>query len=167
MPTLAPSSPPPSAVCLTHLHLECFIILQLLLPFLIVVIATGGLMDHVEEVGVTNVEAVVSAEGAPPVLERHSQDFVCEGPLQAHELGLPSHLQLDGFLLLVAVHYLEVHWHVLRLAQKKIDEKDDTSNLRHRYVLHLTRVLTRYFALRWYFFRITAKLLGSMMGRES
>jgi len=31
-------------------------------------------------------------------------------------------------------------------------------------------VLTRYFALRWYFwyfFRITAKLLGSAMGRES
>jgi len=91
--TPAPSSPPPSAVCLAHLHLELsFIILQLLLPFLIVVIATGGLMDHVEEVGVTNVEAVVSAEGAPPVLERHSQDFVRAGPLQAHEPGLTSHL---------------------------------------------------------------------------
>ena len=65
------------------------------------------------------------------------------------------------------MRYLEVHWYVLRLAQKKIDEKDDTGNLRHRYVLCLTRVLTKYFALRLYFFRITAKLLGSTMGRES
>jgi len=65
------------------------------------------------------------------------------------------------------VRYLEVHWHVLYLTQKKIDEKDDTSNLRHQYILRLVRVLTRYFALRWYFFRINAKLLGSTMGRES
>ena len=65
------------------------------------------------------------------------------------------------------MRYLEVHWHVLRLAQKKIDEKDDTGNLRHRYVLRLALVLTRYFALRWYFFKITAKLLGSAMGKES
>ena len=70
MPTLAPSSPPPSAVCLVHLNLELgFIILQLLLPFLIVVIAAGGLTDHAEEAGVADVEVVVSAEGAPPVLE--------------------------------------------------------------------------------------------------
>ena len=82
MSTLAPSSPPPSAVCLAHLHLELsFIILQLLLPFLIVVIAAGGLTDHAEEAGVADVEVVVSAEGAPPVLERHSPDFVHEGPL--------------------------------------------------------------------------------------
>jgi len=68
--TLAPSSSPPSAVCLAHLHLELsFIILQLLLPFLIVVIAAGGLTDHAEEAGVADVEVVVSAEGAPPVLE--------------------------------------------------------------------------------------------------
>ena len=119
MSTLAPSSPPPSAVCLTHLDLERFIVLQLL-PFLVVVIATGGLMDHVEEAGVTDVEAVVSTEGTPLVLERHSQDFVCEGPLQAHELGLPSHLQLDDLSLLVAMRYLEVHWHVLRLTQKRL-----------------------------------------------
>jgi hypothetical protein len=31
----------------------------------------------------------------------------------------------------------------------------------------LARVLTRYFTLRWYFFKITAKLLGSVMGWES
>ena len=68
--TLAPSSPPPSAICLAHLHLELsFIILLLLLPFLVLVIAIGGLTDHAEEAGVTDVEVVVSAEGAPPVLE--------------------------------------------------------------------------------------------------
>ena len=91
--TLAPSSPPPSIVCLAHLHLELsFIVLQLLLPFLVVVIVASGLMDHIEEAGVADIEVVVSAEGAPPVLERHSQDFVHAGPLQALEPGLPSHL---------------------------------------------------------------------------
>ena len=66
------------------------------------------------------------------------------------------------------MRYLEVHWHILRLAQKKIDDKEDNGNLRHhRYILYLVRVLTRYFALRWYFYRITAKLLGSTMDRES
>ena len=65
------------------------------------------------------------------------------------------------------MRYLEVHWHVLHLAQKEIDEKDNTGNLRHRYVLRLALVLTGYFALRWYFFRFTRKLLGFMMGRES
>ena len=88
-----PNSPPPSTVCLVHLHLELsFIILQLLLPFLIIVIVPSGLADHAEEAGVANIEVVVSAEGAPPVLERHSLDFVHEDPLQAHALGLPSHL---------------------------------------------------------------------------
>ena len=169
MSTLAPSSPPPSAICLVHLHLELsFIILQLLLPFLIIIIAVGGLADHAEEVGVADVEVVVNAEGAPPVLERHSTYFVHEGPLQAHAPELPSHLQLDDVSLLVLMRSLKVHWYVLRLAQKKTDDKEDNGNLRHRrYVLHLARVLPKYFALRWYFFRITAKLLGSMMGRES
>ena len=70
MSTLASSSPQPSAICLAHLHLELsFIVLQLLLPFLVVVIAAGGLTDHAEEAGVADVEVVVSAEGAPPVLE--------------------------------------------------------------------------------------------------
>jgi hypothetical protein len=49
-------------------------------------------MNHVEEVGVANVEVVARAEVGPPVLDGHSQDFVHGGPLQAHELGLPSHL---------------------------------------------------------------------------
>jgi len=118
--------------------------------------------------GVTNIEVVVSAEGAPPVPKRHSQDFVHVGPLQANEPGLPSHLQLDDASLLVVVRSLKVHWHVLRLAQKKTDDKEDNGNLRHHwYVLCLTRVLIRYFALRWYFFRITTKLLDSIMDRES
>ena len=86
-------------------------------------------MDHAEEAGVTDIEVVACAELVPPILERHAHFVVCVGPLQAHKLGLPNHLQLDSFLLLVAVRYLKVHWHVLRLAQKKIDEKDDTSNL--------------------------------------
>ena len=82
MSTLVQSSLPPSAVCILHLHLEfSFIVLQLLLPILIVVIAIGRLTDHAKEAGVTNVEVVVSAEGAPPVLERYSQDFVRAGPL--------------------------------------------------------------------------------------
>jgi hypothetical protein len=88
--------------------------------------------------------------------------------LQAHRPGLPSHLQLDDVPLLVVLCSLEVHWHVLCLAQKKTDDKEDNGNLRHhRYVMRLTRVLTKYFALRWYFFRIITKLLGSAMGRES
>ena len=70
MSTLALSSPPPSAVCLAHLHLELsFIVLLLLLPFLVLVITTGGLTDHAEEAGVADVEVVVSAEGAPPIHE--------------------------------------------------------------------------------------------------
>ena len=69
MSTLAPSSPPPSVVCLAHLHLELsFIVLQLL-PFLIIVIAVGGLMDHAKEAGVTDIEVVACAELIPPVLE--------------------------------------------------------------------------------------------------
>ena len=92
MSTLMPSSLPPSVVCLAHLHLELsFIVLQLLLPFLVVIVASG-LTDHTEGAGVTDVEVVVNAEGAPPILERHSQDFVRVGPLQAHKPGLPSHL---------------------------------------------------------------------------
>ena len=93
MSTLEPSSLPPSTVCLVHLHLELtFIVHQLLLPFPIVIIATGGLVDHFEEASVADVEVVVSIEFAPPVLERHSQDFILDGPLQAHEPELPSHL---------------------------------------------------------------------------
>ena len=70
MSTLALSSPPPSVVCLAHLHLELsFIILLLLLQFLILIIATGGLVDHAEEAGVTNVEVVACVELIPPVLE--------------------------------------------------------------------------------------------------
>jgi hypothetical protein len=80
-------------------------------------IAAGGLMDHAEEAGVADVEVVVSAEGAPPVLEWHSQDFVRQGPLQAHEPGQPSHLQLDHVPLLVVMRSLKVHWHILCLAQ--------------------------------------------------
>ena len=83
MSTLALSSPPPSAVHLTHLHLE--------LSF-IIVIAAGSLANHIEEVGVADNEVVGSVELIPPTLERHSQDFVHEGPLQAHEPGLSSHL---------------------------------------------------------------------------
>ena len=92
-----PSSPQPSTVRLAHLHLELsFIILLLLLPFLILIITTGGLMDHTEESGVTDVEVVACAERVPPILER------C-----AH---------LNGFPLLVVVCYLKVHWQVLHLA---------------------------------------------------
>ena len=66
--TLAPSSPPPSIVCLVYLHLELsFIILHLLL--LVIFIALGGHADHAEEAGVADVEVVVSTEGAPPILE--------------------------------------------------------------------------------------------------
>ena len=67
---LAPSSPQPSVVRLAHLHLELsFIILLLLLPFLVLITAAGGLVDHVEEVGVTDVEVVACAELIPPILE--------------------------------------------------------------------------------------------------
>ena len=70
MSTLAPSSLPPSIVCLVHLHLELsFIILLLLLPFLVIIIIVGGFIDHAEEAGVADVEVVVSAEGTPLVLE--------------------------------------------------------------------------------------------------
>jgi hypothetical protein len=46
------------------------------------------------------------------------------------------------------MRYLKVQWHDLRLEQKNIDEKDDSGNLRHRYVLRQVQVLTRYFTLR-------------------
>ena len=91
MSTLAPSSSQPSTIHLAHLHLELsFIVLLLLLPFLILVITAGGLMDHTEEAGVTNVEVVACTELVPPVLERRAHFVVHAGPLQAHELGLPS-----------------------------------------------------------------------------
>jgi hypothetical protein len=51
------------------------------------------------------------------------------GCYKPHEPGLPSHLQLDDALLLVVIRSLEVHWHVLHLAQKKIDDKEDNGNL--------------------------------------
>ena len=93
MSTLAPSSPQPSAVRLEHLHLELsFIVLLLLLPFLILVIAVGGLVDHDEEAGVADVEVVACAELVPPILEQRAHFVVREGPLKAHEPGLPSHL---------------------------------------------------------------------------
>ena len=89
MSSLALSSPPPSTICLAHLHLELsFIILLLFLPFLIVVIAASALIDHVEEAGVTDIEVVACAEIIPPVLETHAHIIVHEGPIQAHELGL-------------------------------------------------------------------------------
>ena len=70
MSTLAPSSPPPSAVCLVHLHLELsFIVLLLRLPFLVLVIAAGGLTDHAKEAGVADVEVVACIELVPTVLE--------------------------------------------------------------------------------------------------
>ena len=59
MSTLALSSPQPSAVRLAHLHLELsFIVLLLLLPFLVLVIAARGLVDHAEEAGVVDIEVV-------------------------------------------------------------------------------------------------------------
>jgi hypothetical protein len=66
---------------------------------------------------------VATTELVPLVLERHAHFVVHAGPLQGHELGLPSHLQLDGLPLLVVVLYLEVHWHVLCLAQKRLMRK--------------------------------------------
>ena len=70
MSTIAPSSPQPSAVRLAHLHLELsFIVLLQLLPFLVLVIAAGGLVDHAEEAGVTNIEVVACAKLIPPILE--------------------------------------------------------------------------------------------------
>ena len=93
MSALAPSSPQPSIVCLAHLHLELsFIVLQLLLLFLVIIIAIGGLMDHAEEAGVVDIEVVACAELIPPVLERCVHFVIHEGPIQAHALGLTSHL---------------------------------------------------------------------------
>ena len=110
MSTLAPSSPQPSVVRLAHLHLELsFIILLLLLLFLVLVITVGGLADHAEEAGVVDIEVVACAELVPPILETCEHFIVCEGPIQAHEPGLPSHLQLVDLPLLVAMHDLEVH----------------------------------------------------------
>ena len=110
MSTLAPSSPQPSVVRLAHLHLELsFIVLLLILPFLVLVIAAGGLVDHAKEVGVTDVGVVACTELVPPLLERHTHFVVHAGPLQGHEPGLPSHQQLNSLLLLVAMRYLEVH----------------------------------------------------------
>ena len=91
MSTLASSSPQPSAVHLAHLHVELSFIILLLLPFLVLVVIVGGLMDHAEEAGVTDVEVVACAELVPPVLERRAHFVVCAGPLQAHEPRLPSH----------------------------------------------------------------------------
>ena len=69
MSTLALSSPQPSAVHLAHLHFELsFIILLLFLPFLILVIATGGLVDHAEEASVADVKVVACAKLVPPIL---------------------------------------------------------------------------------------------------
>jgi len=93
MSTLAPSSPPPSVVCLAHLHLKLsFIAFLVLLPFLIIIIAVGGLVDHAEEASVTDVEVVACAELILPILERRAHFVVHACPLQGHELGLPSHL---------------------------------------------------------------------------
>ena len=70
MSILAPSSPHPSTIHLAHLHLELsFIVLLLLLPFLVLVITIGGLVDHAKEAGVTDVEVVACTELVPPVLE--------------------------------------------------------------------------------------------------
>jgi len=58
--TLAPSSSPPSIVCLAHLHLE--------LSFIVIIIAVGGLADHAKEAIVVDIEVVVSVEGTHPYL---------------------------------------------------------------------------------------------------
>ena len=92
MSTLALSSPQPSAVRLAHLHLELSFIVLLLLPFLVLIISTGGLTDHAKEAGVADVEVVACAKLVPHVLETHAHFIVHEGPIQAHKLGLPSHL---------------------------------------------------------------------------
>ena len=82
MSTLALSSPQPSVVRLVHLHLELsFIVLLLLLPFLILVFAVGGLMDHTKEACVADVEVVACVELVPPVLERRAHFVVRAGPL--------------------------------------------------------------------------------------
>ena len=78
--------------CLEHLHLELSFIVLLLLPFLIIVIVVGGLVDHAKEVGVTNVEVVACIELIPPILETRAHFIVHDGPIQAHALGLPSHI---------------------------------------------------------------------------
>ena len=110
MSTLAPSSPQPSAVRLAHLHLELsFIVLLLLLPFLVLIIAVGGVMDHAKEAGVADVEVVACTELIPPVLEQHVHFVVRAGPIQGHKLGIHNDLQLDSFPLLVAMRYLKVH----------------------------------------------------------
>ena len=75
MSTLMPSSPQPSIVGLS------FIILLLLLPFLILIIIAGGLADHAEEAGVTDVEVVAYVELIPSVLERRAHFAVHVGPL--------------------------------------------------------------------------------------
>ena len=50
-----------SVVHLAHLHLELrIIILLIMLPlFIVIVAAIDALMDHTEEIGVTNLEAAV------------------------------------------------------------------------------------------------------------
>ena len=103
MSTLALSSPQPSVVHHAHLHLELSFIVLLLLPFLVLVIAACGPMDHAEEAGVTDVEVVACAERIPPILERRAHFVVRAGPLQAYKPRLPRHQQLDGFLLVVAM----------------------------------------------------------------
>jgi hypothetical protein len=52
---------------------------------------------------------VACTELVPPIHERRAHFVVRAGPLQGHEPGLPSHLQLDGLPLLVPMHYLEDH----------------------------------------------------------
>ena len=93
MSNFALSSPQPSVVCLVHLHLELsFIVVLLLLPFLILIVAVGGLTNHAKEAGVTDVGVVACTELVPPLLERHTHFVVHAGPLQGHEPVLPSHL---------------------------------------------------------------------------
>ena len=80
MSTLAPSSSQPSAIRLVHPHLKLgFIVLLLQLPFLVLIITLGGLMDHAEEAVVIDVELVACAELVPPVLERRAHFVVCVG----------------------------------------------------------------------------------------
>ena len=89
MSTLAPSSPPPSTICVAYLHLELSFIILLLLQFLVVI--AGGLVDRAEEASVADIEVVACTELIPPVLERCAHFIVHDGPIQAHETGLPSH----------------------------------------------------------------------------
>ena len=69
MSTLALTSLQPSTIHLAHPHLDLSCIILLLLPFLVLIITLGGLVDHAEEVGVTDIEVVVCVELVPPVLE--------------------------------------------------------------------------------------------------